>query len=237
MVFCNFDYPWIRLIRRTDKITIVYVDLTPGELHEQHAIDWLDESELKRIQRYRISRPQREFALCRAALRCMLCEQLGCENDQLSFAAENYGKPYALVNRKPVPINFNVSHSDPHGLVTITHGMRVGIDVETTKYERDFDGIASVVFGPNERVDIASVSGIEKAHLFLRFWTLKEAVVKALGTGLATDLTEFEISPDIRHGARRSVIQLPMISDTWWVLEDLSTPDYTAAIASEIIHP
>ncbi len=226
---------WIHPVRHERGISIVYVDLTPDEIREQHALMWLNPDELERWNRFRVDRPKREFALCRAALRYLLCLQLGCENSQLCFGLAKYGKPFALVNGKPVNVRFNVTHSDPHGLITITQGVRVGIDVEQSSRKRDFDGIASMVFGPNEQAEIASLSGEEKARLFFRFWTLKEALVKALGTGLSMKLTEVEISPEIRRGAQRGIFQFPEMPETSWALEDLSTPEYSAAIASEIL--
>ena len=227
-------FPWIRLVRQTDEISVVYVDLTPDGTREQRTLSWLDRNELQRRERIRIHRSQREFTLCRVALRRLLCQKLGCENSQLSIATAKHGKPYALVNREPVSIRFSVSHSDPHGLITIAQGVRVGVDVESGVCERDFDGISKRIFGPNERAEIASANGADKAHLFFRFWTLKEALVKALGTGLTTRLTEFEISPDLRNGAPKGIVQFPGIPDTHWLLENLSTQDYIAAVASEM---
>ena len=228
---------WFRPFRQIGEIQVIHVDLTSHEAREQYAIDWLDKEELARWQRYLYDRPRREFALCRAALRYSLCRRLGCENKQLSIVAADHGKPYALVNSQLVPISFNVSHSGYHGLIAFTQGQqRLGVDVEARSRWRDFDGIAEMVFGPNERAEIASENGLAKAHLFFRFWTLKEALVKALGTGLSIDLTAFEIPPDIRHGAGKSTFQFSGLDRTLWELQDLSTNGYAAAIAAEISH-
>jgi len=235
MTASDLDCSWIRPIHQICENTVVYVDLAQNQIHEQHALNWLDENEMRRWQRYRVNRAKREFALCRAALRHLICRELECENYQLSFGVSDYGKPYARVNGESVSVRFNISHSVPYGLIAITQRGRVGIDVEKIAYERDFDGIAKVVFGPDERADIASTEGTDKAHLFLRFWTLKEALVKALGTGLTMNLIEFEIPSDIRNGSRKSIFQFPGIPETHWVLEDLSTPDYIAAVAFEIM--
>ena len=223
----------VRPVRRNGGILVSHVDLTPDRVRERDALDWLDEDELERWERYKVDRPRREFALCRAALRYLLCRRLGCTNSKLSFVAGDHGKPSARINGASVPVRFNVSHSDPHGLITIAAGKRVGVDVEAGMWQRDFDGIARIVFGPNECAEIASVRGEQKAHLFFRFWTLKEALVKALGTGLSINLREFEIPPDIRQGAKRSHFQFPGKPDTIWALENLSTPNYAAAIAVE----
>ena len=225
---------WIRPVCRVGEVSVVHIDTTPDEAREWHAVSWLHEQELQRWQRYQVDRPRREFAFCRSALRYLLCQQLGCNNAELSIAAGDHGKPYALLRGKPVSIRFNVSHSDPHGLITITEGMRVGVDVEAGLRKRDFDGISEMVFGPNERAEILSAKGAKKARLFFRYWTLKEALVKGFGTGLSTDLTKIELPRNIRHGAPRGIFQSPSDPATHWQLQDLSTQRYTAAIASEI---
>lgn len=225
---------WIRPVCRIGEASVVHIDLAPDEVREQHAVSWLHAQELQRWRRYQVDRARREFAFCRSALRYLLCQQLGCDNSELSIAAADHGKPYALLHGKPVSIRFNVSHSDPHGLITITEGGRVGVDVEAGLRKRDFDGISEMVFGPNERAEILSAKGAKKARLFFRYWTLKEALLKGFGTGLSTDLTKIEIPRNIRHGASRGIFQFPSDPAIHWQLQDLSTQQYTAAIATEI---
>lgn len=224
----------IQPIATVDDVSVVHVGLTPDEVQEEHALSWLDELELRRWRRYQVDRARREFALCRAALRYLLCQKLGCDNSELSIAVGDYGKPDALMDGKPVSINFNVSHSDPHGLIAVSRGGHVGIDVEAGFRERDFDGISEMVFGPNERAEVKSVKGTEKARRFFRYWVLKEALVKAIGTGLSTDLTKFEIPGNLRQGALVGIFQFAGDPVTRWQLRDLSTRQYTAAIATEI---
>ena len=58
---------WWRTFRKTDATAIIHVDLTPHETRWADAVAWLDEIERNRWRRYLHHRPQREFALCRAA--------------------------------------------------------------------------------------------------------------------------------------------------------------------------
>ena len=76
---------------------------------EANALAWLNEKEQSRWQHYRHAGPRRRFALCRAALRAILCSQLGCRNEQLAFGISDHGEPYAVVNGIPAAINFHVS--------------------------------------------------------------------------------------------------------------------------------
>lgn len=110
----------------------------------------------------------------------------------------------------------------------------MGVDVEERVLRYDIDGIARTVFGPNEQAELASASGWQKTRLFFRLWTLKEALIKAIGTGFSMNVAEFEIPSDMRLGARRSIFQFPQVPDIRWKLENLGNSDLAAAIAYEM---
>jgi len=226
-------YPWIRQIRQTRECPVLHIDLKPNETTEQQAVRWLCNNELQRVERLQVDRSQREFVLCRSALRYLLCCRHECKNSQLSIATTNHGKPYALVSGSRVTTQFSVSHSGNHGLIAIAE-KGVGIDVEVGSPKKDYIGIAKKVFGSNEYSEIQSLDGVHRKNYFLRIWTFKESIVKAIGTGLRTNLAEFEIPPELRHGSRKGIIEFPADSGAQWILEDLSTIQYTAAIASEV---
>lgn len=224
---------WFCTFHEIDDILIVHVDLTPHEAREAHAFSWLGEEERSRWRRYKYERPKREFALCRAALRSILCSRLGCGNEQLSFGALEYGKPFALVDRKAASVSFNVSHSGKHGLVALAPQGRLGVDVEERVASLDLDGMSEIVFGSDEQADFASAGEPEKPRLFFTLWTLKEALIKALGTGFSLNPSRFEIPPAMRRGARKGIFRFPHIPEVRWRLENLGNPDFAAAIAYE----
>lgn len=227
--------PWIFPVRHGTGSQLIYVDLDISQHADQEALPWLDPMEVERWKRYQVERSKREFSLCRAALRQLLCKHLRCENAQLCFPTQPHGKPYAMVDGKRVSIEFSVTHSDPHGLIMIADHARVGIDVETPKAQRDYDAIAKMIFSPDEYADILSLTGQAKTDQFYRIWTFKEALVKAVGDGLSRNLTKIEILPSFRLGGQKGVIEFPESSGKRWILEDLSTQKYAAASAMEIL--
>lgn len=212
----------------------MHVDLTPHENREAAAFARLDDAERSRSDRFQHAPARRHFVLCRAALRSLLCTQLGCGNERLSFGAAEGGKPFALVDGRPVDAGFNVSHSGRHGLIALAPGGRVGVDVEECVARRDFDRLIEAVFGPNERADLAAVAGPERIRLFFRFWTLKEAVVKALGAGLSLDVSGFEVPAPMRAGTARCVFRIPDAPEVSWRLDSLCNERFAAAAAQEV---
>ena len=225
---------WWRPFRKVGRATVLHVDLTAHADREVEAWAWLDEEERARWQRYQHDGTRRRFALCRAALRVVLCGQLDCRNEQLAFSVSDHGKPYAVVQGEAAPVSFNVSHSGAHGLIAVAAAGRLGVDVEERNTPRDLDGLISSVLGPNEQAELALASGCHKLHLFFNFWTIKEALIKALGLGLSLDMSGFEIPLAMRHGETTSIFQFPQMPTVRWRLEDLGNERFAAAIAHEL---
>ena len=224
---------WWRPFRRLGDVAVIHVDLTPCASRERRAEAWLDRREEAQGSRYLHPRPRRHFILCRAALRALLCGRLGCRNDQLSFGATRYGKPYALVSGVPAPVSFNVSHGGRHGLIALGPGGRIGVDVEERDAGRDLEGIAERVFTPSEQGELGCAVGPEKVRKFFDLWTMKEALIKALGTGFHLSPARFEIPPAMRRGGRSASFRFPQRPTSLWRLENLGNADFAAAVAWE----
>jgi 4'-phosphopantetheinyl transferase len=76
--------------------------------------------------------------------------------------------------------------------LAVSESIQVGVDLEKIG---DFDhlDISEHYFTPREHAAISG-AGTQQATVFYRTWTLKEAILKAIGDGLSTSLRAFEIS-------------------------------------------
>ena len=210
---------------------ILHVDLRPDREREERAFAILDDHERARWKRFVVDGAQRQYALCRAALRIELCGRLGCSNRALSFGYLEHGKPFAKLNGAASGVSFNVSHSGDHGLIAFAERDGLGVDLELRVPGRDFDGIGSSVYGPRERLALSAAVEGEKMDLFYRLWSLKEALIKALGTGFSLSPNRFEVPRPMLEGERTAVFRFPHLpSDPFW-LEDLGESRFSAACA------
>lgn len=226
--------PLYRPFHESSGAFVCHVDLRPDAFREAAALDWLDAGERARLQRFRHPRRLREFILCRAALRALLCDRLECGNSGLAFATSRHGKPYALVDGSPNPVSFNVSHSETHGLIALAPAGRIGVDVEQRSTRHDPDGALRTMFAPAEQAELARATGRGKLDLFFTLWTMKEALVKALGVGLARDTSTFEIPSPMYRGMRSTVFRFPDAPSVGWRLENLGNSRFAAALAWEL---
>ncbi|MXW27194.1 MAG: 4'-phosphopantetheinyl transferase superfamily protein [Dehalococcoidia bacterium] len=222
--------PWWRPLR-AEGATVLHVDLASDAARERAAFSLLNGEERERLEAFASAEPLRRFVLCRAALRAVLGEKLGCENEQLAFPTSEHGKPWATVDGVVAPIAFNVSHSGRHGLVAYAPEGRLGVDIEELRTRRRLDLLMDGALGPEERREVTARQGEEQIRFFFRLWTMKEAVLKAHGKGFLLDATSFEIPPAVRRGAAAGTLELPQEPGVTWQLEDLSSEHFVAALA------
>ena len=226
---------WWHDFRTVGAAEVLYVRLAPHAQYEAAAASLLDDEERQRADRFAYPGPRRRYVLLRAALRALLCDRLGCRNDDLAFRAAEHGKPYAVVGGDPTSLQYNVSDSGSHGLIAIAPAGRLGIDVEERSGKRDLDSLSETVFGPDERAVVAAAAGQQKIDRFYRLWTVKEALLKALGTGLYLDVAGFQAPAALLRGESGAEFRFPHLPDVAWWVEDLGAAGFAAAIAHEIV--
>lgn len=98
-----------------------------------------------------------------------------------------FEKPYF----KDCCINFNLSHSGTKVLCAMSKD-EIGCDVETIKpYD---DALADFCMTKNEIANFETCKkNKEKSNLFYDFWTIKESIIKCMGTGLNLNPKYIEI--------------------------------------------
>jgi 4'-phosphopantetheinyl transferase len=80
---------------------------------------------------------------------------------------------------------FTLSHAGGWTIVAVTTGVAVGVDLEPLRPVRDALAIARRFFPPSDHDLLAALPAEPRAAAFLVSWTLKEALAKADGRGIA----------------------------------------------------
>ncbi len=156
---------------------------------------WLSEDERRRSERFRRERDAHAFAFRRAFLRATLAAHVGCRPEELVFTLGEFGKP-SLVRPCAGP-NFSASSAGDWALVAVCNGRTLGADVEGPAARlgaaEELSGLAETVLGAAERAEFARLAPQARADALLRAWTRKEALLKALGTGLSREPRTVEV--------------------------------------------
>ena len=155
---------------------------------------YLDESERLRASRYRLSQDRMAFMLTRSALRELLGQRVGVGPESLRFSVSAYGRP-ALDGH--TGLSFNVSHSGAHALIAISAARQVGIDIERIDPALDWRALIGLVCAGDEQRLLEMEPVWRQRQSFLRCWTAKEAILKALGLGITEGLRAISVNPCI----------------------------------------
>lgn len=201
----------------------------PGLLDEYRSC--LPPDEVAQEERFAFAELRVQYLVSRVLVRSVLSHYTGDDLQTWAFARNAYGKP-AIAAPAKLPIEFNLSHT--RGLVccVVAMGSPVGVDAEELAERPDHFDLARSFFAPAEVALLERLSGVERSHLFLRIWTLKEALIKALGMGLSLPLDRFafSLSPD-RPPVVSSADVHELQPDHWQFAEVQLAGSYQIALA------
>jgi 4'-phosphopantetheinyl transferase len=194
----------------------------------------LSPDEIERADRFNFQRDREHFIVARGALRAILGSYLCSDPASLRFGYTHYGKPYLMNDSLDPDFRFNVSHSNSLGLVCITRGREIGVDVEWIREGISREGIAERFFSAAEVKALRELPERLQDQAFFNCWTRKEAFVKAKGEGLSIPLNEFVVSLAPNEPAvLLSVIGLAQETSRWIFHQLFPGDGYVAVVAVE----
>ncbi len=134
----------------------------------------------------------REYLLGRIMMRTVLSTYFPhLSAREWHFAFNNHGKPYVRQSARRDGLEFSLSHSGGAVVLALTIGAEIGIDLEAHTKTIDIMSLATDVFSRAEILSLKALGPALARQCFFKFWTLKEAYIKARGLGLALPLDQF----------------------------------------------
>jgi len=200
----------------------------------------LSEDERRHMQALRLPRLRSHYAVAHGALRVLLGRYLGIEPRLCRYATGPRGKPM-LAETCPAPaaggaasaLHFNMSHAGTQALIAIARSVEIGVDIELRRDMDDMAGVARTVLSQADLDLWLALPEAQRVTAFYAFWTRKEAVSKAAGTGLYMDFPG--LSVEFRPGCPAAVrrIDAAFGKPREWLLAELDcAPGYNAALAA-----
>lgn len=159
----------------------------------------LSPDEAARAARLRTEQARRRFVVGRGLLRHLLAAETGERPEALRFVYGPAGKPRlaALAPERPRPA-FNLSHAGEVLVIALIpeEEAPVGVDVEKEGAARRPDELLRRFGTEAERRAYFALPPGERPAAFVRWWTRKEALVKAQGGSLAVGLERLSVPVD-----------------------------------------
>ncbi len=177
------------------RATVIIVD--PGRIGEDLVTRCLSPEEQAQATRFRFEKDARHWRACRAALRSILGRALRTDPAGLVFHFGEHGKPHLSAPHQG--LHFNLSHCHDLALVVLSHSGPVGIDLEPANRADSLLGCEFSFCHPEELRDLPSAPAARAAAL-LDLWTSKEALLKALGTGMSLAPDSVSLAGPGGHG-------------------------------------
>jgi phosphopantetheinyl transferase len=169
-----------------------------SEDHVQNLLEYLDPAERTRAARFRFMRDHDSFVVVHGLLRLIVAHQFGLRPEKVELEYNLFGKP--RLNARSGKMYFSLSHSREVSLLAFNFHHEIGADIEFMDTSFDFKSIAEACFTLSEQKYINHGTNGD-ATRFYRLWTRKEALLKAIGTGI-TEHLDVEVFREINlfHG-------------------------------------
>lgn len=212
----------------------------PGEL-ERRCTSWLTDEERQRAMRFRKDTSRNQHIVGRGMTRKLLTDSASesFEPSQIVLSFTPHGKPF-VSSPQELACPFNVAHTDsmvlfancPRNLYPQNGVVTIGVDVERISRRTD-TALAQRYFAAPEVDYVFDHRDPEHQRAaFLRVWTLKEAFIKAIGTGLTMPLGDFAFE-NIDSPRPRVRMLSPALGDgqQWQFLTFAPAEGFVAALA------
>jgi 4'-phosphopantetheinyl transferase len=171
-----------------------------------------------------------EFLVGRALARHALA--LEAPGTPAIFSSDRLGRL-----RLPGTRQLNLSHAAGLVVCAVADG-DVGADVEKVDAARVDEGVWKSYFAPIEVAALAALPPEARTERFFRYWTLKEAYIKARGQGMGIPLDQFWFA--LEAGAPLRIAFAPALDDRpgrWQFAQQFLSPDFLLAVALETSAP
>jgi 4'-phosphopantetheinyl transferase len=176
----------------------------------------LSEEELERAKRLIFERDRNRFIVTRSMLRRICAGYTGENPNAIKFRYGIHGKP-ELVD---AGIHFNLSHSEDLAIYAFSSRLRVGVDIERIRPVGDAESIVRDFFSAADHEAFVKIDPSLRNAAFFRYWTRREALLKAMALGIATPPEDLHVSVPNEYGE--------------WSVRDIAVGDgFAGALAAD----
>ena len=215
---------------KSEIVEIWHGIVTVEDAHYQAYWNVLDAAEQAQALNFKNALLHKRYVEIHGRLRNLLAQTLNQSPEQIRIKKAEHGKPYLADHPE---LAFNLSHTADRLMVALAWNCQLGVDIEVCKQRVNLSGLVDKCFAEEEASYWGRLPEDQKSSEFYRFWTRKEAFVKATGHGIALGLNQCVINPENPTELLRIPGNCGQASD-WNVLDiDLGEGIYSAFVADK----
>lgn len=170
----------------TDAVHVYLIEIDTQHKYKDLLTSLLDKVELERLSRFKKTADQLRYIYAHGALRILCGKYLQQPANTILFSE--------TINKKPCieicfgNLFFNLSHSGNKIVIAFSTQSEVGADIEQIRPDLPIEDFTERNYSENEVNAINNSNTTEKYSLFFKYWSRKEAWLKAVGTGIFNNL-------------------------------------------------
>jgi 4'-phosphopantetheinyl transferase len=169
-------------------------------------------------KKFRHDHDRDRYLITRVMTREVLGSYLGVEPHALRFQRSLTGKPELESGLYARHIEFNITHCEGLVALVLAQGS-VGIDAEPKNRQIELD-VARLVLTSEEQSELQSWPIEQRRYRLLQYWTMKEALVKAMGVGFSKPLDSVAVEFTAQSEPRiRYLLGEASESGSWFVFQ------------------
>jgi 4'-phosphopantetheinyl transferase len=210
-------------------------DVLQDDARRERAAQWLSAADRIRLARYRFQGDRDMFLVGRVMARALVGQALGVKPQDWEWREGPRGRPE--IGDGTARVSFNIAHSAGLVVCAVSSDGTVGVDVEHRLRPPVDARMVRRYCAPGEVEDIERQGPATWQDQFLKYWTLKEAYLKARGLGIAVHLSDlsFTLGTDAIRLERLNAVSADDQSEWSFVLDGSSASHYLAAAVTT--HP
>ena len=173
--------PGVRCLPVAESAVVLLADTAVGAAWARRRGDVLSREEAERAARFVFPELGEAWTGAHVLLREVLGRATLTPAADVQIRAGEFGKPSVD------GVEFSLSHTGSVVLIGLGD-LPLGVDVEKIPEERTVDQVGSS-FHPRETAELLDLPVDERPEAFARVWVRKEALLKAIGTGLSRGIS------------------------------------------------
>ncbi|MDD5463059.1 MAG: 4'-phosphopantetheinyl transferase superfamily protein [Methylococcales bacterium] len=192
----------------------------------------LDEAEQAHAGKIKNRLLHKRYVEVHGRLRGVLAKTLDQPPAKIAIKKTAQGKPFLADYPE---LAFNLSHSADKFIIALGWNCQLGVDMEFYKLRISLAELVDKCFAEEEAFYWGKLPEDQKSREFYRFWTRKEAFVKATGRGIGLGLNNCVINPE----KPTEFLRVPACyepASAWHVLDiDLGETVCSALVANKAV--